>query len=178
MELSEILQGCKDNNPKAQSMLHKVFYNRMINIATKYSNGSSDVDDLVQEAFISVYKNIHRFTGSSEGQLDYWMHNIIKNKTIDMYRKNKKFNYVELSNDLFQQEDSESFYDLFIEDVPTLIDKLSPQYKKVVTMYYIEEKKHHEIANILGISFSSSKTNLLRGKIMMKKTLSRLHPNI
>lgn len=178
MELAEILQGCKDNNPKAQSMLHKVFYNRMINIATKYSNGSSDVDDLVQEAFISVYKNISKFNGSCEGQLDYWMHNIIKNKTIDMYRKNKKFNYVELTHDLFQQEDSESFYDLLVEDVPTLIDKLSPQYKKVVTMYYLEEKKHHEIASILGISVSSSKSNLAKSKINMKKTLSRLHPNI
>lgn len=178
MNLAEILQGCKDNNPKAQSMLHKVFYYRMINIATKYSNGSSDVDDLVQEAFISVYKNIHRFTGSSEGQLDYWMHNIIKNKTIDMYRKNKTFNYVELSDNFLTEVDEESFYDMFIDDVPILIDKLSPQYKKVVTMYYLEDKKHNEIATILGISFSSSKTKLLRSKIKMKKTLLKLHPNL
>lgn len=177
MTLDEILQGCKNNNQKAQSMLHKVFYRKMVNIATKYSNGSSDIDDLVQEAFISVYKNISNFNGSSEGQLDYWMHNIIKNKTIDLYRKNKKFNHVELTSDLFVDVVEDSFYDMFVDDIPTLIDNLTPQYKKVTTMYYLEDKKHREIAAILGISLSSSKSNLAKSKIKMKKTLSKLHHN-
>jgi RNA polymerase sigma-70 factor (ECF subfamily) len=67
---------------------------------------------------------------------------------------------------------------VFINDVPTLIESLSPQYKKVVTLYYLEDKSHQEISEILGISVSSSKTNLLRSKKKMKKTLAKLYPTI
>jgi RNA polymerase sigma-70 factor (ECF subfamily) len=103
---------------------------------------------------------------------------IVKNKTLDLYRKNKKINMVEIHDGLFNDEEQESFYDMFINDIPTLIESLSPQYKKVVTLYYLEEKSHNEISEILGISVSSSKTNLLRSKIKMKKTLSKLYPSI
>jgi RNA polymerase sigma factor (sigma-70 family) len=178
MELDKIVQGCKDNNPKAQAMLHKLYYTKMIRIAYKYSNGSDDVEDLVQEAFISIYKNIPRFTGKSIHQLDYWVHNIIKNKTLDLYRKNKGIIKVEMHDGLFNYDEQESFYDLFITDIPVLINSLSPQYKKVVTLYYLEEKSHLEISKILGITVSSSKTNLLRSKIKMKKTLLKLYPMI
>lgn len=178
MEIEELIKGCADSNRKAQSTLFKMYYSKMIRVASKYSNGSDDVEDLVQEAFISIYKNIPRFTGTSINQLDYWIHNIIKNKTLDLYRKNKNLNMVEIEDNLFSEEEQESFYDMFIKDIPTLIESLSPQYKKVVTLYYLEEKSHNEISEILGISVSSSKTNLLRSKIKMKKTLSKLYPSI
>ena len=178
MELDKIVQGCKDNNPRAQYMLHKLFYKKMLSVAYKYSNGGSDVQDLVQESFISIYKNIHKFTGSTPASIESWMRTIVKNRTIDLYRKKKNVNMVELHDGLFDYEESESFYDMFINDIPTLIDSLSPQYKKVVTLYYLEDKTHDEISKILGISISSSKTNLLRSKIKMKKTLSKLYPSI
>lgn len=178
MEIEELVKGCADSNRRAQSTLFNMFYGKMISVAYRYSNGSDDVEDLVQEAFISIYKNIPRFTGKTINQLDYWVHNIIKNKTLDLYRKNKGITKVEIHDGLFENDEQESFYDLFITDIPTLIGNLSPQYKKVVTLYYLEEKSHQEIAKILGISVSSSKTNLLRSKIKMKKTLSKLYPSI
>jgi len=178
MEIEELIKGCADSNRKAQSTLFNMYYTKMISVATRYSNGSDDIEDLVQEAFISIYKNISRFTGKSINQLDYWVHNIIKNKTLDLYRKNKGITKVEMHDGLFNYDEQESFYDLFIKDIPTLIDNLSPQYKKVVTMYYLEEKSHQEISKILGITVSSSKTNLLRGKIKMKNSLKKLYPSI
>jgi RNA polymerase sigma factor (sigma-70 family) len=178
MELDKIVQGCKDNNSRAQYMLHKLFYQKMLSVAYKYSNGGSDVQDLVQESFISIYENIYRFNGNTTASLEAWMRVIVKNRTIDLYRKKKNINMVEIHDGLFNYYEQESFYDIFINDISTLIDSLSPQYKKVVTLYYLEEKSHQEIAKILGISVSSSKTNLLRSKIKMKKTLSKLYPSI
>ena len=178
MEIEELVKGCQDNNPKAQYKLHKLYYRKMLAVASKYSNGSSDIDDLVQESFISIYKNIHKFTGSTPSSIESWMRTIVKNKTLDLYRKNKNINMVELHDGFFSDEEQDSFYDMFIKDIPMLINSLSPQYKKVVTLYYLEEKSHQEIAKILGISVSSSKTNLLRSKIKMKKTFSKLYPSI
>ena len=178
MEICDVIQGCKENNPKAQTILHKLYYVKMLGVASKYSNGSSDVEDLVQEAFITIYANMHKFNSDNNGSLEGWLRTIVKNKTIDLYRKNKKINNVELSDNLFSDIDEESIYDLFLEDVPNIINSLSPQYKKVVTMYYLEGKKHNEISDILGISLSSSKSNLLRSKVKMKKTLLKLHTNL
>ena len=178
MEIQDIIKGCASSDRKAQSILFNMFYIKMIGVATRYSNGSDDVEDLVQEAFISIYKNISRFTGNSINQLDYWVHNIIKNKTLDLYRKNKKINMVEIHDNFFEEEEQDSIYEVFINDVPTLIESLSPQYKKVVTLYYLEDKSHQEISEILGISVSTSKTNLLRSKKKMKKTLAKLYPTI
>jgi len=178
MEIEELVKGCQDNNPKAQYKLHKLFYRKMLAVASKYSNGGSDIEDLVQESFISIYKNIHRFSGNTPASLESWMRVIVRNKTIDLYRKNKKINMVEIHDDLFNNEEQESFYDMFIDDIPTLIDNLSPKYQKVIVLYYLEDKTHDEISKILGISVSLSKVNLLRGKKNMKKILSRLYPSI
>lgn len=178
MEIEEIVIGCQNNNPKAQYKLHKLFYRKMLAVASRFSNGGSDIEDLVQESFISIYKNIHRFSGNTQASLESWMRVIVKNKTLDLYRRNKNINMVEIHDNLFSEDEQESFYDMFIKDIPVLIDSLSPQYKKVVTLYYLEDKSHNEISEILGISVSSSKTNLLRSKIKMKKTLSKLYPSI
>jgi RNA polymerase sigma factor (sigma-70 family) len=178
MEIEDLIKGCASSDRKAQSILFKMFYTKMIGVASRYSNGGDDVEDLVQEAFISIYKNIPRFTGKTINQLAYWVHNIIKNKTLDLYRKNKKISMVEIHDNFFEEEEQDSIYEVFINDVPTLIESLSPQYKKVVTLYYLEDKSHQEISEILGISISSSKTNLLRSKKKMKKTLAMLYPTI
>lgn len=178
MELDEIIQGCIDNNRKTQSTLYKLYYTKMVSVANKYSNGSDDVEDLIQESFINIFNNIHRFKGNTLTSLCSWMCTIVKNKTMDMHRKNKNFKYVQLPYDLFTESEAESFYDLFVDDIPLLINSLSPQHKKVVTMFYLEDKKHLEISKILGISLSSSKSTLLRSKMTMKKTLSKLHPSI
>jgi RNA polymerase sigma-70 factor (ECF subfamily) len=89
---------------------------------------------------------------------------------------NKNINKVEIKDDFFSEDDEVYFYDMFLNHVPTIIEKLSPQYKKVVSLYYLEDKTHEEIADILGISTGSSKSNLFKSKINMKKTLLSLQP--
>ena len=178
MEIEDLIKGCANSDRKAQSILFDMFYTKMIKVASKYSNGSDNIEDLVQDAFISIYNNIGRFTCTSIHQLDYWVHNIIKNKTLDLYRKNKNITMVELYDGFLNDDEQDSFYDTFINNVPTLIDSLSPQYKNVVTLYYLEDKTHQEISEILGISVSLSKTNLLRSKIKMKKTFTKLYAKL
>jgi RNA polymerase sigma-70 factor (ECF subfamily) len=104
-----------------------------------------------------------------------WVKTIVRNKALDLYRKNKKLISVEVNEKLISDTDEDKPYEDLFQYVPKLIDDLSPQFKRVVTMYYLENKKHHEIAEILGISVSTSKTNLLKSKIKMKKNLLSLH---
>jgi RNA polymerase sigma factor (sigma-70 family) len=176
MEILDIIEGCKNNNPKAQAMLYKLYHTRMISIAYKYSNGGSDVEDLVQEAFITIYKKISSFNYDSINQFDFWVYNIVKNKTLDLYRKNKGITKVEIHDGLLHYDEQESFYDIFIDHIPTIIDSLSSKYRNVLTLYYIKNKTHTEISVLLGISVSSSKINLLRGKLMVKNSLKKLYP--
>jgi RNA polymerase sigma-70 factor (ECF subfamily) len=178
MEIEELIKGCAVSDRRAQSLLFDMYYSKMVGIASRYTNGSDDVEDLVQEAFISIYKNIAKFSCDSIHQLDYWVYNITKHKSFDLYRKNKGITKIELHDNLLNHHEDESFYDMFIDDIPTLIDNLSPKYQKVIILYYLEDKTHDEISKILGISVSLSKVNLLRGKKNMKKTLSRLYPSI
>jgi RNA polymerase sigma-70 factor (ECF subfamily) len=176
MKIEELIKGCKENNPRAQNKLYEMFHKSLIATGLKYSNNADDVEDVVQDCFIKIFNEIHKFKGDTKNGLEGWMRAIVRNKVIDLYRKNKNINKVEIKDDFFSEDDEVYFYDMFLNHVPTIIEKLSPQYKKVVSLYYLEDKSHEEIANILGISTGSSKSNLFKSKINMKKTLLSLQP--
>jgi RNA polymerase sigma factor (sigma-70 family) len=178
MKIDELIDGCKNKNPRAQTKFYDLFYKKMVMTASKYLAKQDDkqaAEDIAQDCFIKILSTFTTFTGKTESSLTMWVKTIVRNKALDLYRKNKKLISVEVNEKLISDTDEDKPYEDLFQYVPKLIDDLSPQFKRVVTMYYLENKKHHEIAEILGISVSTSKTNLLKSKIKMKKNLLSLH---
>ena len=144
-------------------------------VCLRYAKDREEANDFVQEGFIKLFNNLARyeFKGSFEG----WMRRIFVNNAIDNIRRKKK-NHLLLGEDEKLDAFSEKQKDVLdgqAELDPKLvmeaIQKLTPAYKAVFSLYVIEEYSHKEIAEMLGISVGTSKSNLAKAKQNLRKIL-------
>jgi RNA polymerase sigma-70 factor (ECF subfamily) len=157
--------------------VYKSLYPKMLNqICLSYANGDRDkADEYCQLGFIKVYQKMgsYKNTGSIEG----WVKRIIKNTIIDELRKNKKGPKMKDADfeilDVLDDSPEEPLYSS--SDIKEAMNSLSPGYRKVFELYYFDNMSHREIAEELGISEGTSKSNLFKAKENMKLYLVNLN---
>jgi len=175
-ELEILISGCQKNDRKAQQTMHKLYYGSFMAICLRYTRNEDQAADILQNSFIKIFKNIKKYEG--QGSFEGWMKRIVVNTAIDYHRK-KKNDFLLLPEDQeleqFEQidetDDDESEYPYSPADVINAIQKLTPAYRMVFNLYVIEHYQHKEIAEKLGISIGTSKSNLLKAKLKLKKLL-------
>lgn len=148
-------------------------------VCLRYSKDREEANDMVQEGFIKVFKNLKRyeFKGSFEG----WMRRIFVNNAIDNIRRKKKDHLLlgeDEKMDAFSDKDMDPFDGMGELDpklVMEAIQKLTPAYKAVFSLYVIEEYSHKEIAEMLNISVGTSKSNLAKAKQNLRKYLNKAY---
>lgn len=158
--------------------VYKKYYQQMYrNVCLPMSNNDSDLaNDYCQSGFIKAYENFHKFKEVRD--IGGWLSRLIKNHIIDQIRANK----MKHTSDsvLINMTDEESkdpnlFMDTYSEnDIQKAIEMLSPNYKKILRMYYFSKMSHQEIADELGISEGTSKSNLHKAKANFKKNLKKI----
>ncbi len=177
-EIKAILQACAKNDRKAQEKLFKLFYGKMLYVCLRYTNDRDTAQEIVQEGFIKVFEKISSF--DLLGSFDAWIKRVMVNTSIDYLRKNKKHAFTELNDnhsDTFNDEISvmadEIQYEMQREMALESIQELSPAYRTVFNLYFVEDYSHKEIAERLGISEGTSKSNLAKAKIRLKQIVAR-----
>lgn len=167
---SDLIKGCIDGDPQMQKMLYQIFSSKMYGVCLRYSENVEDANDILQEGFIKVYKNIGKFR--SEGSFEGWIRRIFINTSIEHFRKKIKHNIISEVQENTVEADSVNVLDsLSTKDILKAINQLSPGYKAVFNMHVIEGYSHKEIADILGITEGTSKSQLARAKGILKKIL-------
>lgn len=146
-----------------------------MSITLRFSSGREDAREILNDGFYKVFKHIERY--DKERPFKIWLRKIMVNAAIDHQRRHKiKFETVDI--DEIQVEDySQVMVPGEIDALP-LLQRLSPQYRIVFNLYVFEGFKHDEIAEQLGISSSTSRSNLLRAKGQLKKWLTEYHGKI
>jgi|TARA_R110000803_G_C11935429_1_gene315908 RNA polymerase sigma-70 factor (ECF subfamily) len=149
-------------------------------VCMKYTNDINQAQDYCQNGFMKIYNNLDKYT--STGSLESWVKRVINNSIIDETRK-QKIKYTDeepewgimdkWSYDPDTQTDDVGWRGVSGTDIMSISKNLSPQYKAVFDLYYLEGYKHHEIANMLGISVGTSKSNLSKAKANIKKYLEK-----
>jgi RNA polymerase sigma-70 factor (ECF subfamily) len=172
-QVRKVVKGCKNGNQQSQRILYEALYNKMLGVCMRYSSEPNEAKDLVQDGFIKVFKKIktYNFKGSLEG----WIRKLIVNNAIDQLRKKKKMLYsfeeesgINNMEDTGKEETEEKkLLHLKAETIVRLI--LTPAYRAVFNMYVIEDMSHKEIAKQLDISIGSSKSNLSKAKVRLRK---------
>jgi RNA polymerase sigma factor (sigma-70 family) len=152
------------------------YYQKMLNtVCMKYTKDLDKAQDFCQNGFIKVYQNLNKYdeTGSLEG----WVRRVINNSILDELRK-KKMDFVDGEDgfDFSRYDSGEEDYkedddELSMDDVMIGLEKLSPTYKKIFKMFYLDGLSHEEISKKLGISVGTSKSNLFKAKANIKKYL-------
>jgi len=156
-----------------QEELYNRFSGKMYAVCLRYSNNADDAQDLLQEGFIKVYRNLHRFR--AEGSFEGWVRRVFVNSSIEHFRK-KSIQLAAVSEreeETIGDKDINALDTLAEKDIINLIRELSPGYRTVFNLYVVEGYSHGEIAGMLGISEGTSKSQLARARGVLQKKVTQ-----
>ena len=167
MTLEELIQRCKEQDRKAQAQLYQQFSGVLFSICLRYSPNKTEAEDNLQDAFITIFKKIGQYTG--KGSFEGWLKRVTVNTVLQKYRKQKMY-------DIKDEAQLEQPEEVIVEtdNVPLkfllqIIQELPERYRLVFSMYVLDGYTHKEIAEMLGISDGTSKSNLARARNILKE---------
>ena len=171
-DVRKIVEGCAEKNAEYQQFLYKTLYSKMMVVCQRYTDRPEDAKDLFQDGFVKVFDKIGKF--NFKGSLEGWIRRIMVNNAIDHYRKKKnKFAMSETlveSQQIAEEVESEGVFEGVNADILlSFVQQLSPVYRTVFNLYILDDYSHAEIAEELGISEGTSKSNLSKAKKNLKQ---------
>lgn len=183
INMEEVIAGCARNDRRAQEQLFRKYYGKMMSVVYRYVPDNDTAQEVLQNAFIKIFDKLTSY--NNQGSFEGWIRRIVVNTAIDSIRKNKiQFSEITENNvggdydDPLELEEMEQSMEIKHELALQAIEKLSPAYRMVFNLYVIEEFTHKQIAEKLGISEGSSKSNLAKARAKLMKLLSEQTVNI
>jgi len=169
--LDQIIKDCQANNIKAQEQLYRLLAPKLFAVCLKYSRSRADAEDNLQDGFILLFDKIgqYRFQGSFEG----WAKRLMINNVLQKYRTTGVFSLVTENipeeADVYVEADEVS-----MEFLVKIIQELPDRYRTVFNLYVTDGYSHKEIAEMLGITDGTSKSNLARARMILKEKIETL----
>jgi len=163
----DLLDGCKTGDQKAQFQIYKLYYKAMYNTSLRIVNNSMEAEDIMQESFLSAFEKIDTYSGTVS--FGAWLKRIVINRSLDALGKKKAvFEDIESHFGIMDNSPEESVrneeIDAKVEEVKEAIERLPDGYRVILSLYLLEGYDHDEIAEILKISSSTSRSQLSRAK--------------
>lgn len=167
-----LIKRAKSNNRDAQKKIFDKYSPKMLGVCRQYVKDLHHAEDLLLQGFFKVFTNINKF--ENRGSFEGWIRKIMVNNCISYLRKKNVF---DLSDQDFVFNDSatESLENTSVEDIQNLIDQLPKGYKMVFNLYAIEGYKHSEISKELGISESTSKSQLFKARKLLQANYLKIN---
>jgi RNA polymerase sigma-70 factor (ECF subfamily) len=166
-----MLAGCLKNNAASQEALYNRFSPRMLGVCYRFGKNREDAEDMLQEGFIKVFTQIHQYR--NEGALEGWIRRIIVHTCINNLKKNKKFadslDIIHAKSIYINEELIPSI--MQAKQVVECIRMLPIGYRTVLNLYAVEGYPHKEIAAMLDIEESTSRSQYTRAKAMLEDIL-------
>ncbi len=172
MSLKKLIQQCKEQDRKAQSELYRLFASKLFAISLKYSRNKTEAEDNLQEAFLTIFDKIGQF--NFKGSFEGWMRRITINTVLQQYRTQRVLNIV--SEEQIEGEVSVAIDDHLpsIDQLLACIQQLPDRYRMVFSLYVLDGFSHKEVADMLGITEGTSKSNLARARMALKEKVEKL----
>jgi len=168
----DLIAACVRNERWAQQKLYEDNYSKLMGAALRYSNNEEDALDILHEGFIKIFKHIDKYQQGTS--LSAWMSRIVVNTAIDYYRKSIKRRTEDIDQAYqLSSDDADAISQCTEKEILAAIQELSPAYRAVFNLYVIEGFAHKEIAEILQINESTSRSNLVKARLKLKELLSR-----
>ncbi len=166
-----IFQGCLKNQATAQRELYNRYSPKMLAVCYRFAHKREDAEDMMQEGFIKVFSQMHTF--QNKGAFEGWIRRIMVHTCINNLKKNKRFNEsvdIAYANSIQVREESVPSI-VQAKQVVECIRLLPIGYRTVLNLYAIEGYSHKEIADMLDIEESTSRSQYTRAKQMLEEIL-------
>jgi RNA polymerase sigma factor (sigma-70 family) len=169
-QLQNLFERCKNNEPKAQRELYDLFKARLMGLCRRYTGSREEAEDVLQESFMKIFSKIHQ-VGSAE-KVEWWMKSVAVRTAIDYYHKNKKHQQLYEPGDAsVMQIKAISIDQVSDEYLVMLINHLPDKCRMVFNLFEIEGYSHSEIAAMMDITESTSRSQLHYAKSLLKEKL-------
>lgn len=178
-ELQDVIKRCRKGERKAQQQLFTMAYPLAMSVCRRYARDLDEAKSVLNEGMLKVYKQLDLY--SPHLSFGGWVRKIMVNTSIDHFRKSKRH------QDRFMDSEGEDGFFAYNEDIIDkisadellqLVQQLPPAYRMVFSLYAVEEYTHKEIAEHLGISEGTSKSNYAKAKAKLQKAIAGLHHKI
>jgi RNA polymerase sigma factor (sigma-70 family) len=167
---AEIIERCRQGDREAHYALYKLYSRSMYNIAYRIVNDRDEADDVLQEAFISAFRSLNSYRG--DASFGSWLKRIVVNKAINFLKNRKTERFPDDEKfDVAEEAWEEQEIPYSISQVRKAMEDLPDGYRSVLSLYLLEGYDHGEIAEILGISESTSKSQFNRSKKKLREIL-------
>lgn len=170
-----VVQRCKEGDNRAQYELYKLYSKAMFNVSMRIVNDYAEAEDVLQEAFISAFKNLSSY--KSEASFGSWLKRIVINASINAIRKRRSelVPMDERTVGEIADEADEDDTEWQVEKVRRAIQKLPDGYRVVISLYLLEGYDHAEIGEALGVTESTSKSQYSRAKKKLLEIMREPH---
>ena len=168
----DVIDRCKSGEREAQFQLYKMYYKSMYNTSLRIVGNDTEAEDVMQEAFLSAFKKIDTYSG--QVSFGAWLKKIVVNRSLD-YLKKRKVHFEELDERIAGEIETPMMEtrELDLRKLKEAIMQLPEGYRVVLSLYLLEGYDHDEISEILNISNSSSRSQLLRAKKKLRDYLKK-----
>ena len=169
---SDLISGCINGDRKMQRELYERYSAKMFGVCLRYAGSTEEAEDILQEGFIKVFRKIGSYRG--EGSFEGWIRRIFVNTAIEQFRRKTYMQPITEREENSVEATYLSVLDNLAEkDIVKLVQQLSPGYRTVFNMYVVEGYTHRQIAESLGISEGTSKSQLSRAKIILQDLVKK-----
>ncbi len=170
----ELVSGVLRGSPAHQSALYQQYSVQMFRVLLRFARDQAEAEDMLQDGFIRVYRDLKQFRG--DGALGGWMRRIMINTALSHLRKQRNFihdvpDFGVYESKLHTEENFASNMDA--ETLLTYIHQLPPGYRAVFNLYAIDGFTHEEIAEKMGITIGTSKSQLFKAREYLKRILDK-----
>jgi RNA polymerase sigma factor (sigma-70 family) len=169
----QLVQGCLKGDAIAQKALYQQFARKMMSICMRYAKDREQAQDMLQDGFVKVFQKMDHYRG--EGPLGGWIARTVVNTALDHIRRNKPYDHsVDLTEaEYLHQEDPKVLANMTTDELMALIHELPTGYRTVFNLFAIEGYPHKDIADMLGISENTSKSQFMKARAYLRKLLPK-----
>lgn len=167
-----IIKKAIQQNREAQQSIFDEFSPKMLGVCRQYVKDNHHAEELMLSGFLKVFTHLHKF--KHEGSFEGWIRRIMVNTCLSYLRKKNPIRTTD-EEYVYNDHATESLEGTSVEDIQKLIDQLPEGYKMVFNLYAIEGFKHAEIAEELGITVSTSKSQLFKARKWLQENYRKMN---
>ncbi len=168
MELdARLVKECLKNNRAAQKQLYECYAGTMLGVCFRYTKSMADAEDVLQEGFVRVFKNLHQFR--AEGELGAWVRRIMVTTALNYLKRNARYQH-DLAFDKLEMHPvtgEDPVITLSTKELTSLLQQLPSGYQTIFNLHAVEGYSHVEIGAMLGISDGTSRSQYARARALV-----------
>ena len=170
---TQLIKKAANNQRDAQHTLYEIHAPKMLSVCRYYIKDVHQAEEVMLNGFFKVFTQLKTF--KAEGSFEGWIRRIMIRESISFLRKKKRLEFLADDMEMYEEADNYVNTELDVDEIQLLIDKLPEGYRMVFNMYAIEGYKHNEIAEMLEIAESTSKSQLFKARKLLQQQIKQLN---